>query len=311
MRYVTLLKYQYSNVTNGDIMASEELDSKIFLITFNKPMYVMKIGEIIYGEKRATYPKLMGKDGAIKRCEKKKWIKKIDVGPPEEKPLGFERRDYYITNIDLFIDTFINKINLEDEEKKEIIRIIKSDTFKKSVSDFTVLIDFPNNAINAFELLNDLIGYLCAYIYMSKNYGNFFNEKITKLFPSKKHIPNLYDMGKKDLNNLQRKIEKKGFDRKQFLNEYGIMYNELLPESNISNVLKDKLVDHYVNLIKEFYVLDKKTIEKLIKLIPIHKYTFLNFIAGGFIFAEKSNQTIIQKLIHMIKPKKGFRKKVS
>jgi len=77
-------------------MVKEELDSKIYLITFKEPKYVMEIGEIIYGESRATYPKLMGKDGAIKRCEKNGWIIKTSIDPPDDKPLGFEKRDYYI-----------------------------------------------------------------------------------------------------------------------------------------------------------------------------------------------------------------------
>ena len=83
------------------LMAKDEISHKIYLIAFDKPKFVMEMGEIIYGEKRATYPKLMGESGAIKRCLNNGWIKKVTIEPPDDKPPGFEKRDYYIAKSNL------------------------------------------------------------------------------------------------------------------------------------------------------------------------------------------------------------------
>ncbi|UCD13379.1 MAG: hypothetical protein JSW60_07425, partial [Thermoplasmatales archaeon] len=125
-------------------MAKEELDSKIYLITFNQPKYVMEIGEIIYGEPRDTYPKLMGKLGAIKRCLKNGWIKETSVEPPEDKPLGFEKRDYYIANKDVILKHIENKIKLDGTERKILSKILNDEIFKTCIGDLSNFIDYPN-----------------------------------------------------------------------------------------------------------------------------------------------------------------------
>ena len=287
-------------------MAKDELSHKIYLITFNKPKYVMEIGEEIYGKpRRLTYPKLMGESGAIKRCLKKKWIKKVSVEPPEDKPLGFEKRDYYIANKDILLKNIENNIKLDGTDRKAISKILNDEIFKACIGDLSNFIDYPNQDIDAIEYINDMIGYLCAYIYMVKNYGNFFGKKIKKLLPSKKAAPNLHKLSMKDLDKYQEKMEERGFDKDKFLEENKILYNKLIPGSKtITRKIKGDLVNHYIDLCKEFFVLPSQTIKKLSGIIPVHKHIFLNYMAGGFIYAESSNHLVLKKVIDIIKPKK-------
>ena len=63
---------------------------------------------------------------------------------------------------------------------------------------------------------------------MIKNYGNYFNSKISKLFPSKKQLPNWYNLGMKDLDRMQKEVEKKGFDKDKFLEDNKQIYAQLL-----------------------------------------------------------------------------------
>jgi len=106
----TLPKIKFGYVSDGDIMAKEELTHKVYLATFGRPRYIMEIGEMIYGVKKDTYPKLMGENGAIKKCLKRGWIKKIDMPTPEEKPPGFDKRIYYQAEIEPIIDSIMKRI---------------------------------------------------------------------------------------------------------------------------------------------------------------------------------------------------------
>jgi hypothetical protein len=289
-------------------MAKDELSHKIYLITFKQPKFVMEIGEIIYGESRATYPKLMGEKGAIKKCLNNGWIKGASVEPPDKKPLGFEKRDYYIANSDIILKHIENKINLDKVERRDILKILNSENFKKCIGDLSNFIDYPNQDIDAIEYITDMIGFLCAYIYMVKNYGNFFGKKIKKLLPSKKAAPNLHKLGMKDLDKCQEMMEERGFDKDKFLEENKILYNKLIPGSKtITKKIKGELVEHYIDLSKNFFVLQSQIIKKLSGMIPVHKHIFLNYMAGGFIYAENSNHLVLKKVIDIIKLKKRTR----
>lgn len=294
-------------------MAKEELSDKIYLITFDKPKYIMEIGEILYNEQRATYPKLMGEKGAIKKCLEKGLIKKTSVDIPKEKPLGFEKREYYISNIVPIIKEIEKQVDLTDEEKKDLLNLFDTDVFRTAIGDTSRFIDFKNRSINAFEIINDLIGYLCVYIFMIKNYGTYFNKKTSKLFPPKKPAPNLYKMGLDDLELLQKEVHKKGFDEDKFMEYNRYLYEKLIPKSNDYKIAKGELLKHYFELSKRFYVLPFNLIEKLSGIIPIHKSLFLNFLAGGFITSDNVNQLLIDALVKeigKIKSKKGgFRQK--
>jgi len=286
-------------------LVKEELSHKIYLITFDKPKYVMEIGEIIYGKPRDTYPKLMGKSGAIKRCLKKGWIKKISVEPPDDKPLGFEKRDYYIANKGMLLKNIENKIKLDGTDRKAISKILNDEIFKTCMGDLSNFIDYPNQDIDAIEYITDMIGFLCAYIYMVKNYGNFFERKIRNLLPSKKVARNLHNIGMKDLDKCQEMMEEIGFDKDKFFKENILLYNKLIPShKKITKKIKFELVEHYIDLSKEFLVLPSQTIKKLSGIIPVYKHIFLNYMAGGFMYAENSNHLVLKKVIDTIRPKK-------
>lgn len=285
-------------------MVKEDFSDKIFLITIDKPQYIMEIGESLYGEKRSTYPKLMGEKGAIKRCETKGLIQKATIPPPDDKPSGFDKRVYYSANMEIIYNNILDRIELFDQEKTRVHELITHPKFKSCINDLSVFIDYPNQHIDAFEFITEFIGYFSANIYMIKNYGNYYQDKITSSFNVKKHLKNWFEYDMNDIKKTQKKAEKKGFNKHTFLEENKELYSRIFPESkSITKEIKGELVNHFYELLKEYWVLPEPLLKKLTGVIPVHKYIFLNFMTTGFVTADISNQLVIDKLLKIVKPK--------
>lgn len=146
-------------------MAKEELSHKVYLTTFDKPRYVMEIGNIIYRVERQTYPKLMGENGAINRCLEKGWIEDVtdSMKIPKEKPLGFEKRRYYKAKIDPIISKIKDKVSLND---RYVLRnILNSKAFgyliNKRISE-----DPESLSVDAIEFI---LGYLDVLFIISEH----------------------------------------------------------------------------------------------------------------------------------------------
>ena len=227
------------------MMVKDELSHKIYLITFKEAKYVMEIGEEIYGPpRRQTYPKIMGKDGAIQKCVDNGWIKKINIEPPKVKPHGFEKRDYYIADSNIIVNNIENNIKLSKTESKEISRILNSEKFKACINDLSNFIDYPNQEIDAIEFISNLIGYLCAYTYMVKNYTVYFHKKIVKLLPPKKVAPKFHKQSLEDLNKLEKEVQEKGFDKDESVKMQGYQIQINFFKVSVPCVLK-VIIDQY------------------------------------------------------------------
>jgi len=139
---VTLPKIKIGNVSNGDVMGKSSLSEQVYFATFEKPRYKSEIGKLLYGE-QTTYPKLIGKDGAVKKCKDTGMIKKIFVKTPENgsvKPFFFTKRQYYIASPDFLVEKIDNRLKsetgmcLDPKEKEALKYFVGHASFKSFIS---------------------------------------------------------------------------------------------------------------------------------------------------------------------------------
>ncbi len=73
----------------------------------------------------------MGKSGAIRKCERRGWIKNVTDTTPEKDDLGFKKRNYYMASV----DPIIEKINKEilPEDDYFLRKILTSKAFRYSI----------------------------------------------------------------------------------------------------------------------------------------------------------------------------------
>jgi len=224
----------FGNVTNGDIMTKEELSHKVYLTTFIEPNYVTKIGELIYGKKELTYPKLMGKNGAVNKCFKKGWIEDITklMKSPDDKTPGFERRIYYRAKNDPLIER-INSTGLfgleNDLDKHVLDKILDSNAFR-----FLIKKQFIKNykdyikdiSIDAFEVI---LSYLDILIIICREY-EILNEYSKEIW----------------LIDEYNKVMKKNQGDKKLMNKIEMMMKKLSEEENIPKDVKEDAVYLFV-----------------------------------------------------------------
>lgn len=206
----TLPKIKFGYVSNGDIMVKEELTHKVYLATFSKPRYVMDIGELIYDVKKDTYPKLMGKNGAIKKCLKRGWIKDVtdSIEIPDPKPQGFEKRRYYKANIDTILDHILYRKILGELDEYVIKKISGSKAFEYLISKhfFEDLKINRKGFIDAFEYI---LSHIDILIIICGEY-NVLEEQSKELYTIQAYDKALKKNqgNKKLMDNLEKIIEK-------------------------------------------------------------------------------------------------------
>jgi hypothetical protein len=173
---VTLPKIKIGNVSNGDVMGKSSLSEQVYFATFEKPRYKSEIGKLLYGE-QTTYPKLIGKDGAIKKCKDTGMIKKIFVKTPENgsaKPFFFTKRQYYSASPDFLVEKIDNRLKSEtgmclDLKEKETLKyFVGHDSFKSFISTLLFRTDNGEEKIflreNAdFDTVIQTFAFLCCH----------------------------------------------------------------------------------------------------------------------------------------------------
>jgi hypothetical protein len=108
------------------------LPHQVYLATFDKPRYEKEIGDLIYKVKRETYSKLIGENGAIKKCEEKlKWIEDVTDAIPKKDEHGFWRRRYYLASIEPLLEKIRPDIMPEHEYFYKTV--LNSKAFRYSV----------------------------------------------------------------------------------------------------------------------------------------------------------------------------------
>lgn len=227
-------------------MSKEELIHKVYLATFSKPRFVSEIGKIIYGVEEKTYPKLMGKFGAIEKCLDLGWIKKVNLSDTGEP--GFKKRKYYQAQVSPLIKELKSRISLNDFEEYTLRNLMKSDTFRNIFGSLSI--DYNENVnANQIFLMLDYLGLVYMKTIFPSELGRFLESNIQTRNQYDEFIHETKDL----LNSDEIDIKKKLMD---------------INKSNLFNPLIELLKDkkHYQDFKKDvvyFIIAPKSLYEKL------------------------------------------------
>jgi hypothetical protein len=215
-------------------MTKDELSHKVYLATFIEPNYVTRIGELIYGKKELTYPKLMGKNGVVNKCLKNGLIEDVSklMKTPDNKDPRFKRRIYYRAKNEPLLKRIESMALLGlsgDLDKHVLTKILDSNAFRflikkhfiKNYKDY-----IKDISIDAFEII---LSYLDILIIICREY-EIFNEY-------SKEIWTIADYNK---------FMKKNQGNKKLRNKIELVMKKLSEENTLSKDVKEDAVYLFV-----------------------------------------------------------------
>lgn len=158
---------------------SEEknLQDLVYFSVFDKPRYTTEIGDMIYRHNQNQQP-LLGKGKAIDRCVDKKAIEKTSIEKPNDvEEYHFKRRNYYIANIDYFLDALEKRIResgetLEAAERERLKIFVGHPIFREVISTMVFTTDGNGNKVLRDTMKNvdlgtmiNLVSFVCSNSY--------------------------------------------------------------------------------------------------------------------------------------------------
>ena len=234
-------------------MAKEELAPKVYFLTFSKPRYVSEIGELIYGIKKETYPKIMGKKrGAIYKCLTEGLIEDVteSIELPKEKKPGFEKRKYYKAKVDPLISALKTKISLDSFDEYILRQILDSTLFRYLVGNLKIDLKEELNPITYIFMQLDW----WATFYLKNNFLSTIGHIIDNKFKNKKE----YDFFIHEILKTSKET-----DFKETIKQL----REFNPKDPFLNVIKNKEEEQDIyEIIKAsipFYIAPKSLMEKI------------------------------------------------
>jgi hypothetical protein len=297
-------------------MPTEELPQKVLLSVFDKPLNITEIGIKIYKKKRQTYPKLMGKTGAIQKCLDRNWIKQVWLElPDKKKPHSFELMKYLYADIDPILKEINNELSyrnkeLTHDEKDKLEEILDSDSFRGVIGIASDKVDYNRN-VDTFDIVMELLSVLGAFALVCKNYGLYLTKKHKKHLPKKYRKMDISRLGKKEYDELKKEYEKKGMKLDSLIDESLGLLAQLLPPRIKTTTSEEVKLSKELGT--EIMSLSPELCEKLSSLASYYADFFVTLIGMSFVVPEETNTKSMEqlasvnaRLIEFLK-KHGFR----
>ena len=121
------------------------------------------------------------KTGAVQRCEKRGWIKRVWLDVSDKmKPIGFEVSKYYYSDIYPILNVIEKELvtrgkSLDYDERDRLEEILDSDSFRSVIGIASDKMDYSKN-IDTFEIVMGLLSVLGAFALVCKKYGVYLSK---------------------------------------------------------------------------------------------------------------------------------------